>query len=94
MVVHANFRHDILLTLNPSSFITVAFFPRFPFDTTDNQYHLQALRHLYALAVKKRELRFVDVDSGKNVQIPVEVSTRCGDLLYSRFQFELFLTGI
>lgn len=53
--------------------LLLAFFPRFPYNTTDNQYHLQALRHLYALAVKKRELRFVDVDSGRNVHIPMQI---------------------
>jgi anaphase-promoting complex subunit 1 len=53
--------------------LVAAFFPRFPYSTTDNQYHLQALRHLYALAVKRRELRFIDVDTGNNVQLPVEV---------------------
>ena len=53
--------------------LVAAFFPRFPFTTTDNQYHLQALRHLYALAVKRRDLRFVDVDTGETVPIPVEV---------------------
>ena len=54
--------------------LVAAFFPRFPITTTDNQYHLQALRHLYALAVKRRDLRFVDVDTGEIVPIPVEVS--------------------
>lgn len=54
--------------------LVIAFFPRFPLTTTDNQYHLQALRHLYALAVKRRDLRFVDVDTGEIVPIPVEVS--------------------
>ena len=53
--------------------LVAAFYPRFPYSTTDNQYHLQALRHLYALAVKRRELRFVDVDTGENVHIPVEI---------------------
>jgi anaphase-promoting complex subunit 1 len=54
--------------------LVAAFFPRFPITTTDNQYHLQALRHLYALAVKRRDLRFIDVDTGEVVPIEVEVS--------------------
>lgn len=53
--------------------LVAAFFPRFPIGTVDNQYHLQALRHLYALAVKRRDVRFVDVDSGEIVPIPIEV---------------------
>jgi anaphase-promoting complex subunit 1 len=53
--------------------LVMAFYPRYPSSTSDNQYHLQALRNLYALAIKKRELRAVDVDTGDSVYIPVEV---------------------
>ena len=53
--------------------LVVSFFPRFPSTTSDNQYHLQALRNLYALAVKPRELRAVDVDTGESVFVPLEV---------------------
>ena len=34
--------------------LLISLYPRFPQNTTDNQYHLQALRHLYALAIEKR----------------------------------------
>jgi anaphase-promoting complex subunit 1 len=51
-----------------------AFFPRFPFSSTDNQYHLQPLRHLYALAVKRRDIRFADVDTGEIVPVPIAAS--------------------
>jgi anaphase-promoting complex subunit 1 len=51
-----------------------SYFPRYPSTTSDNQYHLQALRNLYALAVKPRELRAVDVDTGESVFVPIEVS--------------------
>ena len=53
--------------------LIMAFYPRFPLSTSDNQYHLQALRNLYALAVKKRELMAIDVDTGKCVFAPIEV---------------------
>jgi anaphase-promoting complex subunit 1 len=53
--------------------LIMAFFPRYPSSTSDNQYHLQALRNLYALATKKRELRAVDIDTGESVYVPVEV---------------------
>jgi hypothetical protein len=53
--------------------LVTAFFPRYPTTTSDNQYHLQALRHLYALAVKRKELCAVDVDTGESVSVPVEV---------------------
>ncbi|XP_078728043.1 anaphase-promoting complex subunit 1 isoform X4 [Lampetra fluviatilis] len=41
-----------------------ALYPRFPAHSTDNRYHLQALRHLYVLAVEPRLLVPVDVDTG------------------------------
>lgn len=50
-----------------------AFYPKYPFSSTDNQYHLQALRHLYALAVKRRDIRFADVDTGEIVSVPIQV---------------------
>ena len=53
--------------------LLAAFFPRFPVGTADNQYHLQACRHLYALAVKRKELRAVDADTNEVVSIPVEL---------------------
>jgi hypothetical protein len=43
-----------------------------------NQYHLQALRHLYALAVKRRELCAVDVDTGESVYVPVKIDAGLG----------------
>mmetsp|Transcript_18176 Transcript_18176/g.37810 ORF Transcript_18176/g.37810 Transcript_18176/m.37810 type:complete len:292 (-) Transcript_18176:2417-3292(-) len=51
----------------------MAFYPRFPSSTADNQYHLQALRNLYALAVKNRELKAIDVDTGECVFAPIEL---------------------
>lgn len=51
----------------------MAFYPRFPTTTADNQYHLQALRNLYAIAVKDREIRAVDVDTGECVYVPIQV---------------------
>lgn len=53
--------------------LLLAFFPRFPSSTSDNQYHLQALRNLYALAVKHREIRAIDVNTGESVFVPIEV---------------------
>eukprot|EP00934_Nitzschia_sp_Nitz4_P000741 Nitzschia sp. Nitz4//scaffold57_size113557//99271//106700//NITZ4_004008-RA/size113557-processed-gene-0.20-mRNA-1//1//CDS//3329554897//741//frame0 len=53
--------------------LVAAFYPRYPSTTSCNQYHLQALRNLYALAVKRRDLRAIDVDTGESVFVPVEV---------------------
>lgn len=54
--------------------LVAAFFPRYPMDSVDNKYYLQALRHLYALAVKRRYVRTFDVDSGEEVSVSVKVS--------------------
>ena len=55
--------------------LVAAFFPRFPMDSTDNKYHLQALRHMYALAVRQRHVQAFDVDSEEGVSVLVEVSS-------------------
>uniref|UniRef100_A0A7S4MEE8 Anaphase-promoting complex subunit 1 C-terminal domain-containing protein n=1 Tax=Odontella aurita TaxID=265563 RepID=A0A7S4MEE8_9STRA len=54
--------------------LLLAFFPRFPSISSDNQYHLQALRHFYALAVKKRNIEAIDIDTQEKVVVPIEVS--------------------
>lgn len=56
--------------------LITAFFPRFPVTTSDNQYHLQALRHLYVLSVKRRDIRAIDVDSGSCVFVPVNLAMK------------------
>lgn len=53
--------------------LVMALYPRFPTTTSDNQYHLQALRNLYAIAVKDRAFRAVDVDTGESVFVPIQV---------------------
>ena len=53
--------------------LIMAFFPRFPKKTKDNQYHLQAARHLYVLASKRREIEMIDVDTREPVYVPVKV---------------------
>uniref|UniRef100_A0A7S3QC95 Anaphase-promoting complex subunit 1 n=1 Tax=Chaetoceros debilis TaxID=122233 RepID=A0A7S3QC95_9STRA len=52
--------------------LLISFFPRYPIFTHDNRYHLQALRHLYALAVRKRKIEAIDVDSNEKVLVPME----------------------
>ena len=51
--------------------LLAACFPRFPKGIEDNQYHLQPLRHLWVLAVSWRGLRTVDIESGRDVMVPV-----------------------
>jgi anaphase-promoting complex subunit 1 len=56
----------------------MAMYPRFPQNASDNRCHLQAFRHLYALAARKRMLRAVDAKSGVDVTAPVEMRVRSG----------------
>ncbi|XP_046858377.1 anaphase-promoting complex subunit 1-like isoform X2 [Xenia sp. Carnegie-2017] len=53
-----------------------ALFPQFPSTSSDNRCHLQALRHLYVLAVEPRLLVPTDVDTKEACYCPVEISLR------------------
>mmetsp|Transcript_13734 Transcript_13734/g.20424 ORF Transcript_13734/g.20424 Transcript_13734/m.20424 type:complete len:373 (-) Transcript_13734:15-1133(-) len=55
-----------------------SFFPRFPGSTSDNKYHLQALRHVYALAVEKRCVESVDAVSNEPVSVSLEIKGKWG----------------
>ena len=54
--------------------LLAALFPRFPHDPRDCRYHLQAFRHLYALATEARCIDAVDVDSGHAALLPLKVA--------------------
>lgn len=56
--------------------LVTAFFPRFHPVSSDNKSFLQALRHLWALAVEPRCLIARDVDSGEVVYLPVKIMYR------------------
>lgn len=56
--------------------LVTAFFPRFHPVSSDNKCFLQALRHLWALAVEPRCLIARDVDSGEVVYLPVKITFR------------------
>jgi hypothetical protein len=58
--------------------------PRFPIRTVDNQYHLQALRHLYVLAVETRALQIIDADLGSAVSVEIEIELVSGEKLLKR----------
>jgi anaphase-promoting complex subunit 1 len=51
--------------------LLISFCPRFPMRTVDNQYHLQALRHMHVLAVEWRSLVAVDIHSRSSVAVQV-----------------------
>jgi hypothetical protein len=53
--------------------LVTAFYPRFPSHSADNHFHLQPLRHLYAIAVVQNRVQVVDVDSGEPLSVPVQL---------------------
>jgi len=56
----------------------VAFFPRFHHVSSDNKSYLQALRHLWVLAVEPRCLMARDVNTREAVYLPVKITTKEG----------------
>ena len=54
--------------------------PRYPSRTLDHQYHMQAQRHLYVLAIEWRLLRVIDADSGKMISLSIDVVMESGDV--------------
>lgn len=56
--------------------MVIAFFPRFPSNTSDNRAHLQACRHLWVLAVESRIFAAQDVDTLHLVRVPLRVVCR------------------
>ena len=54
--------------------LVAALYPRFPSSASDNTYHPQPLRHLYALAVDFRGVEVRDVETGAVVYAPIEVT--------------------
>lgn len=58
--------------------LLIALYPVWPMDSQDNVKHLQALRHLYTLAVVPRVVEAVDAVSQRPVSIPLRVVLRKG----------------
>ena len=59
--------------------LLVSFYPRYPLFGYDNRTHLQALRHLWVLAVEPRCLITRDVSSRKIVSQPVTIHLKGAD---------------
>ncbi len=57
-----------------------SFYPIYPSSPTDNRSHLQALRHLWVLAIERRCLITRDVETGKVVRVPISVHSKQGNL--------------
>ncbi|XP_063048013.1 anaphase-promoting complex subunit 1 isoform X2 [Engraulis encrasicolus] len=65
-----------------------ALYPHFPVHSTDNRYHLQALRHLVVLAAEPRLLVPVDVDTLKPCHALLDVTYK-GTKWYEEVTVEL-----
>ncbi|KAI5304878.1 Anaphase-promoting complex subunit 1 [Ascosphaera pollenicola] len=55
-----------------------AFYPNFPTNFLDNKCHLQALRHLWVLAVEPRCLVPRDIDTRRAMSVPITLNFRSG----------------
>ncbi|KIP09445.1 hypothetical protein PHLGIDRAFT_102877 [Phlebiopsis gigantea 11061_1 CR5-6] len=58
--------------------LVTAFFPRFNQVSSDNKTYLQALRHMWVLAVEPRCLITRDVDTKEVVYLPVKIKVKDG----------------
>lgn len=58
------------------AYILIACFPFFPNYTSDNEQHLQALRHFFVLAVESRLLETRDCHSLELLSTPVQILTK------------------
>eukprot|EP00494_Astrolonche_serrata_P002035 UN02041 len=56
--------------------LLIAFDPRWPRNTEDNQHHLQACRHLYVLAVESRYVQTIDIDRKEACWVPLDVTLK------------------
>ncbi|XP_063299741.1 anaphase-promoting complex subunit 1 isoform X2 [Pelobates fuscus] len=67
-------RYTLSTTNSSIAALLCALYPHFPVHSTDNRYHLQALRHLYVLAAEPRLLVPVDVDTNTPCYVLLEVT--------------------
>ncbi|KAM4693876.1 anaphase-promoting complex subunit 1 [Discoglossus pictus] len=66
-------RYSLSTSNSSIAALLCALYPHFPVHSTDNRYHLQALRHLYVLAAEPRLLVPVDVDTNTPCYVLLEV---------------------
>ncbi|XP_061481518.1 anaphase-promoting complex subunit 1 isoform X3 [Rhineura floridana] len=67
-------RYSLSTSRSSIAALLCALYPHFPVHSTDNRYHLQALRHLYVLAAEPRLLVPVDVDTDTPCYALLEVT--------------------
>ncbi|XP_056423181.1 anaphase-promoting complex subunit 1 [Hyla sarda] len=81
-------RYSLSTSNSSIAALLCALYPHFPVHSTDNRYHLQALRHLYVLAAEPRLLVPVDVDTNTPCYVLLEVTYK-GTQWYEETKEEL-----
>lgn len=81
-------RYSLSTSNSSIAALLCALYPHFPAHSTDNRYHLQALRHLYVLAAEPRLLVPVDVDTNTPCYALIEVTYK-GTQWYEQTKEEL-----
>ncbi|XP_023412805.2 anaphase-promoting complex subunit 1 isoform X4 [Loxodonta africana] len=81
-------RYSLSTSNSSIAALLCALYPHFPAHSTDNRYHLQALRHLYVLAAEPRLLVPVDVDTDTPCYALLEVTYK-GTQWYEQTKEEL-----
>uniref|UniRef100_A0A8C6VB30 Anaphase-promoting complex subunit 1 n=1 Tax=Naja naja TaxID=35670 RepID=A0A8C6VB30_NAJNA len=81
-------RYSLSTSNSSIAALLCALYPHFPVHSTDNRYHLQALRHLYVLAAEPRLLVPVDVDTDTPCYALLEVTYK-GTQWYEQTSEEL-----
>ncbi|XP_054431522.1 anaphase-promoting complex subunit 1 isoform X1 [Pteronotus mesoamericanus] len=81
-------RYSLSTSNSSIAALLCALYPHFPAHSTDNRYHLQALRHLYVLAAEPRLLVPVDVDTNTPCYALLEVTYK-GTQWYEQTKEEL-----
>ncbi|MXQ90209.1 hypothetical protein E5288_WYG017338 [Bos mutus] len=81
-------RYSLSTSNSSIAALLCALYPHFPAHSTDNRYHLQALRHLYVLAAEPRLLVPVDVDTNMPCYALLEVTYK-GTQWYEQTKEEL-----
>lgn len=60
--------------------LVISLYPVFPLQNSDTEVHMQVLRHFWALSVEPRCLVVRDVNDGKPIKVPVEITYDSGDV--------------
>ncbi|ESL08692.1 cyclosome subunit [Trypanosoma rangeli SC58] len=67
-------------SLSSVAALVMSFYPLWPDTSSDNKFHLQALRQLYCLAVVPRVIETIDVLTNQSVSVPIRVIVHRGRL--------------